>query len=300
VAERVGAEGVDAFSLLAILGRDCVGALQFLPDDAAPGPAGRVVGHPIGNSEIGELLANLARNPLGLDADDDFRISIAGAQEKTALLKSNGQWLKPMGATATTHIFKPRIGRLPNGINPSHSVENEYLCLTLARAFGLPAANVEMATFGDVRALVVERFDRLWTGDGRLLRVPREDCCQALSVPWTLKYESEGGPGIRGIMRLLAGSDDAEGDQSRFLKSAIVFWLLGATDGHAKNFSLFLSPGGGFRMTPLYDVVSAQPSVNANQIGLNQYKLAMAVGASALAAKVGTGLATSVCAKLKF
>lgn len=280
IAEQIGAEGVDAFSLLAALGRDCVGALQFLPEDEQPSPVGVIEGHPIKDAEIAELLSSLASNPLGLERGEDFRISIAGAQEKTALLHYRGRWQKPIGTTPTTHILKPQIGRLPNGIDLSNSVENEYFCLTLIQALGLPSAHVEMATFGTKRVLVVERFDRLFTADKRLLRVPQEDCCQALSVPWTRKYESEGGPGMRQILRLLAGSDDANADRRNFLKALIVFWLLGATDGHAKNFSVFISPGGGFRMTPLYDVVSAQPSVNAKQIRHNQMKLAMAVGAN--------------------
>ena len=118
----------------------------------------------------------------------------------------------------------------------------------------------------------------MFTKDKRLLRIPQEDCCQALSVPWTLKYESEGGPGVQQILKLLAGSDDAETDRRNFLKAIIAFWLLGATDGHAKNFSVFLSPGGGYRLTPIYDVVSAQPSLAAKQIRQNKMKMAMAVG----------------------
>jgi serine/threonine-protein kinase HipA len=110
------------------------------------------------------------------------------------------------------------------------------------------------------------------------LRLPQEDCCQALSVPPTLKYEAEGGPGVASILNLLKASDAPDADQALFLKSVIVFWLLGATDGHAKNFSVFLSPGGRFRMTPLYDVISAQPSADAGQIQRNRMKLAMAVG----------------------
>jgi serine/threonine-protein kinase HipA len=277
VAERVGAEGIDAFSLLAALGRDCVGALQFLPEDADPGPAGIIKGRAIDDGEIADMIDNLARNPLGLGRDEDFRISIAGAQEKTALLYYKGRWRKPAGTTPTTHILKPQIGELPNGIDLSNSVENEFLCLTLTKAFGLPTANVEMVTFGKKRVLVVERFDRLFTSDKRLLRVPQEDCCQALSVPWTRKYENEGGPGVEQILRLLAGSDDAAIDRRNFLKSIIVFWLLGATDGHGKNFSVFLSPGG-YRLTPLYDIISAQPSLEAKQIRRNKMKMAMAVG----------------------
>ncbi|HEY5048976.1 MAG TPA: type II toxin-antitoxin system HipA family toxin [Rhizomicrobium sp.] len=278
VAERVGADGVDAFSLLAALGRDCVGALQFLPDGHEPGPAGVIEGNPINDAEIADMLDNLPRSPLGIERDEDFRISIAGAQEKTALLRTRGRWEKPIGTTPTTHILKPQIGQLPNGIDLSNSVENEYLCLTLTKALDLPSANVEMATFGKKRVLIVERFDRLLTKDKRLLRVPQEDCCQALSVPWTAKYENEGGPGAQQILRLLAGSDEAAIDRRHFLKALIVFWLLGATDGHAKNFSVFLSSGGGYRMTPLYDIVSAQPSLDAGQIRRNQMKLAMAVG----------------------
>jgi serine/threonine-protein kinase HipA len=280
MAERVHAQGIDAYDLLAAVGRDCVGALQFLPDGVEPGAAGAVDGKPIEDKGIARLLGDLASAPLGLGEDEDFRISIAGAQEKTALLFWKGRWYKPLATTATTHILKPQIGRLPNGIDLSYSVENEFFCLKLAAALGLPSAAVAIEDFEGNRVLVVERFDRRWTSDNRLLRLPQEDCCQALSVPPSLKYESDGGPGIPAILDLLRGSDQPEADQTTFLKAVIAFWLLGATDGHAKNFSVFLSPGGRFRMTPLYDVISAQPSLDAGQIKRNKMKLAMAVGDS--------------------
>jgi serine/threonine-protein kinase HipA len=127
---------------------------------------------------------------------------------------------------------------------------------------------------------VIERFDRRWTRDGRLLRLPQEDCCQALSMPPTLKYQSEGGSGIAEIAELLKGSDDPFADQLAFFKSQILFWMIGATDGHAKNFSVFLTPGGRYRLTPFYDVLTAQPSLDAHQIRRGQFKLAMAVGNS--------------------
>jgi serine/threonine-protein kinase HipA len=280
VAERVGAQGIDAFSMLSEIGRDCVGALQFMAADDLPPPTTSAEGISVNEDDIADILANLTRAPLGLDADDDFRISVAGAQEKTALLFHEGQWLKPTGTTPTTHIFKPQIGELPNGIDLSNSVENEYYCLKLMRAFGLEATDAEIATFGSIKVLVVTRFDRRWTADGRLLRLPQEDCCQALSVAPTNKYESEGGPGIVKIASLLGGSDDPSGDRLAFLKAQILFWLIGATDGHAKNFSVFLAPGGRFRMTPFYDVLTAQPSLDAHQIRRNQFKLAMAIGNS--------------------
>lgn len=278
IAARVRAEGTDAYSLLNAIGRDCIGALQFLPPDVDPRPAGATDGAPIGKSEISALLANLATSPLGIGDDEEFRISIAGAQEKTALLYWNRHWYRPHGATATTHIFKPSIGRLSNGLDLTHSVENEYLCLKLLAGLGLASANAQMATYGERRVLIVERFDRLWTQDGRLLRLPQEDCCQALSVVPSRKYQSDGGPGIEAILHLLRGSDTPAEDRRCFLKATIAFWLLGATDGHAKNFSVFLLPGGRYHMTPLYDVISAQPSVDAGQVRYNQFRLAMSVG----------------------
>ncbi len=280
IAGHVGAEGIDAYSLLAAIGRDCVGALQFLAEGDAPDPLATLHGVPVSDAEIAAIITHLTETPLGLDDDDDFRISVAGAQEKTALLRKDGQWLRPEGTTPTTHIFKPQIGRLPNGIDLSNSVENEYFCLNLLRAMGLPAANAEMADFGAHRVLVIERFDRLHHKDGRILRLPQEDCCQATSTPPTRKYEKDGGPGAVRLLQLLSGSDTPREDHVAFLKALIAFWLLAATDGHAKNFSVFLSPGGRYRMTPLYDVVSAQPSFESGQIDRNKIKLAMAIGKS--------------------
>jgi serine/threonine-protein kinase HipA len=278
LAERSGAGGADAYNLLAAIGRDCVGALQFLPEGIDPGRAGAIAARAVDDKEIAEIVSNLARNPLGIGTDQEFRISIAGAQEKTALLYWKNKWHMPHGITATTHIIKPQIGRLPNGIDLTNSVENEHFCLELVAAFGLPVAKSKILEFAGKRVLAIERFDRTWTKDGRLLRLPQEDCCQALSVPPTRKYESDGGPGIRKIVEFLKASDTPDIDQMTFFRAQIVFWLLGATDGHAKNFSVRLAPSGRFRLAPLYDIISTQPSLDAGHIKRNQMKLAMAIG----------------------
>lgn len=280
VAERVGANGTDVFSLLTAIGRDCIGAMQFLPEGADPGAVGAVVGHAITDEEIADRIRNLADAPLGMREDEDFRISIAGAQEKTALLRRDGQWFEPVGTTATTHIFKPQIGLLPNGIDLSDSVENEYFCLKLLEAFDIAVAKAEIADFDGRKTLIVERFDRRWIDGGRLIRLPQEDFCQALSIPPTRKYQSDGGPGMVPIIDLLKGSDEPDRDIPTFVRANILFWLLGATDGHAKNFSVFLGSGGRYHMTPLYDVLTAQPSLDAGQISLKKFKLAMSVGKS--------------------
>lgn len=278
LAERSSAADGDVFSLLSAVGRDCVGAIQFLPEGEDPGPAGSVQGHAVSEDEIAGILANLTNNPLGVGAQEEFRISLAGAQEKTALLYWKGRWLIPHGATATTHILKPQIGLRGDGVDLSLSVENEHLCMRLIAMLGLPAAKTRMETFDGKKVLVVERFDRQWTKDGRLLRLPQEDCCQALSKPSNLKYESDGGPGLPDLLDLFMSSDEPTHDRKLIMKAAVAFWLLAATDGHAKNFSLFLHPHGGFSLTPLYDVMSTQPNFDAHQLRQRDMKMVMAVG----------------------
>jgi serine/threonine-protein kinase HipA len=280
IAERSGAQGTDSWSLLAAIGRDCVGALQFIAEGGEGAPPGVPEARRISDREIAELLRTLDRNPLGIDGEGELRISLAGAQEKTALLYWKKRWHVPHGTTPTTHILKPQIGRLPNGLDLSDSVENEHFCLRLIGEFGVPVARSQIVDFAGQRTLVVERFDRFWTRDKRLLRVPQEDCCQALSVPPSLKYEASGGPGMVAIARLLKGSDMPAADVRQFFKTQVLFWLLAATDGHAKNFSLRLSPGGRFVLTPVYDVLSVQPNVDAGRIRRTQMKLAMAIGKS--------------------
>ena len=103
---------------------------------------------------------------------------------------------------------------------------------------------------------------------------PRTSYCSLRSLLLRVHYESDGGPGIGSIMRLLRDGDNPGEDQHAFITAVITFWLLGAIDGHAKNFSVFLSPGCRYRMTPLYDVVSAQPNVEAREIRRNQFRLA--------------------------
>lgn len=282
VAERTGAEGADYYSLLERIGRDCVGAMQFLPEGTEIDALPDVEGEPLREGDIEAMLANLASAPLGVDLDEEFRISIAGAQEKTALLFHDGRWMRPLGTTPTTHILKPQLGDIPTAfgiIDMQHSVDNEHYCLRLLSAFGLPVATTHIETFGKRRVLVVERFDRQSHGN-RILRLPQEDCCQALSIPPARKYQSTGGPGAADILKLLRGADEPLGDQAAFFKSQLIFWLIGATDGHGKNFSIFLRPGGRFGLTPFYDVLSAQGAFDLKQVPNNKYKLAMSVGTS--------------------
>lgn len=255
--------------------------MQFLPEGGAESGEAYLKGEPVGDKDIEAMLAGLTQAPLGVDRDQEFRISVAGAQEKTALLRMDGQWLRPVGMTPTTHILKPQLGQIPSAdgmIDMSDSVDNEHYCMKLMGAFGLDVAQTEIATFGTRRVLVVERFDRRWRGNAHILRLPQEDCCQALGFPPTLKYQSDGGPGMRDILGLLKGANDPQADKAAFFKSQILFWLIGATDGHAKNFSIFLQPGGGYSLTPFYDVLTAQPAADKGQSSPARLRLAMTAG----------------------
>lgn len=286
VAERFRTGSTAAFDLLAAIGRDCAGALQLLPEGELPVGVDRIEGVVVDEAAIERHLLDVVtpeRFAAARDPDDDFRISLAGAQEKDAFLWWNGQWMKPRGATPTTHIFKMPLG-LVGGRRAdfSTSVDNEWLCLRLLTAYGLPTAQAHIATFGRQRVLVVERFDRVKSSDGtRLLRLMQEDFCQATGTSPHIKYENEGGPGLAPLFTLVQQSLDAERDLRTLMASQILFWMLRAPDGHAKNFSIQLQAGaaGRFRLAPLYDVMSAHPVIGdgPNQWAARDLKLAMAL-----------------------
>jgi serine/threonine-protein kinase HipA len=212
---------------------------------------------------------------------DELRLSIAGAQEKTALLWHGDQWLLPEGSTPTTHILKLPLGLVGNmRADMRTSVENEWLCSKIVAAYGLPVAHCEIASFEDQKVLVVERFDRRFARDRSwILRLPQEDMCQATGTPAALKYESDGGPGIQTVMEVLAGSEQPAIDQRNFFMTQLVFWILAATDGHAKNFSIAHLKSNRYEATPLYDVLSAHPIIGngANRLSARRVKLAMSV-----------------------
>ena len=284
-ANRFHARSTDPFDLLAQIGRDCVGALQVLPDGATPGDVGIVEATPLGEQQVAAILRGTVAPPVLAGAafqdDDDPRISIAGAQEKTALLNLDGQWCRPHGATPTTHILKLPMGLVGNmKLDLSHSIENEWLCAQILAAYGLPVAHCEPLQFEDVKVLSVERFDRAWRESPRgrwLARLPQEDFCQATGTPAIRKYEADGGPGIDRIMGLLATSASAQRDRRTFFLAQLLFWMLRAPDGHAKNFSLSILPAGAYRLTPLYDVMSAWPVIGDAPNKLSAYKVKMAV-----------------------
>ncbi|MCC5853361.1 MAG: type II toxin-antitoxin system HipA family toxin [Alkalimonas sp.] len=286
IVARYQADSNQAFDLLSAVGKDSVGALQFVPKGDDPGTIRELRYEPLTEQMLERVLKGYqSKAPLGMLREwDDFRISIAGAQEKTALLKIDGAWCIPQGNTPTTHIIKLPIGKIQSHahtIDLSDSVENEMLCLRIARAFGFAVPNCEIINTPDLKALAVERFDRKYSGDLTwIMRLPQEDYCQVLGLPSARKYESDNGPSIADIMKHLQGSVASSRDREIFMAAQILFFLLGATDGHAKNFSVHIKPYGHYRLAPLYDILSAYPAVGGAGLNMRDLKLAMSLRGS--------------------
>jgi len=280
IRHRFHTRSGDTFDLLEAVGRDCVGAIQLLPEGSVPTGVTEITATPLDETEVEkELLGAISLPSMSQAEEEDFRISIAGAQEKTALTWHDGRWCKPHGATPTTHIFKLPLGLVGGRqMDMTQSLENEWLCAQLLAGYGLSIASCEVKQFGATRALVVQRFDRQLHSSGRYwLRLPQEDLCQATETPSSLKYESDGGPGLTDIARVLQGSQARNDDLATLLRAQLLFWMLAATDGHAKNFSIRLLPEGRYRLTPLYDVLSAWPIVGNRQNQVHPKKLSLAM-----------------------
>jgi serine/threonine-protein kinase HipA len=285
VRARFHTPSADAFDLLAAIGRDCVGALQLLPEDETPKDVLTISATTLDDAGIERALRQAVSTPnaSNLESDEEFRISIAGAQEKTAFTLRRGRFCQPHGSTPSTHIFKLPMGLIGGRqLDMTHSLENEWLCAQLMAAYGVPVAPCEVKQFGETKALVVERFDRkLHPSKKYWLRLPQEDMCQATGKPSSLKYESDGGPGLTAIARVLQGSETRDADLQTLLRAQLLFWMLAATDGHAKNFSIRLLAQGRYQLTPLYDILSAWPiaGTRGNQLHPKKLKLAMALRA---------------------
>ena len=277
IRSRLKISSTHPFDLLASIGRDCVGALQFLKPGETPETI-KCTKKALSDSEIEQMISDYQGLPLGMNSDDDFRISIAGAQEKTALLRMDGKWYLPYGSMPTTHILKLPIG-IVNHLDLTQSCENEWLCLQLASAYGFPIPNAQIVRFGQSKALVVQRFDREIDLKNGIKRLPTEDMCQALGVPADFKYEADGGPGIEEIFKLLKGSYRAAQDCQLFFAMQVFSWFIEAPDGHAKNYSIYLEENGRYRLTPFYDLLSASPLTANGSLQTNKIKLAMGVRA---------------------
>ncbi len=242
------------FALLSRIGLDCPGAVQFCAGDEVAAVNERPETLiPVADSEIAQRLRKGRGNHAARWETANERWSLGGQQSKFALRQENGKWYSCEGAAATTHIFKPGISEL------KMSALNEFICLKLARACGVPACEVSYLTFEDEPAIVATRYDRLRDGNGRVRRLHQEDFCQVLGVLPERKYPEEGGPSARDIVEVCKRTGAPAGNNLvRFMDMLFFNYLIGAPDAHAKNYSLLLGRSDAY-LAPLYDVASMLP-----------------------------------------
>lgn len=291
--KRFGVSAVDIVALLSKVGEECAGAVQFAAEDTVdrllqtePLTTDHVAlaVQWIDEADIALRLRELRANAsAGRRTYDTGQFSLAGAQPKTALYESSdGRWGVPTGRWPTNRILKPPVLDI-------HALAwNEHLCLDLIRRLGWRAARSSVREFSDERgteqAIVVERYDRVARG-GLLTRVHQEDCCQALRVLPTRKYETQGGPTVEQIETLVRNESSASAeDRLRFLDAMALNWLIGGTDAHGKNFAVLIAAGKQVRLAPLYDVISLLPYPDLRS---RDSTLAMGIGGERRLAEIG-------------
>lgn len=289
---RFNVSARNPFGLLTHVGEDCAGAVRFVrPErlEAASTGTRRVIDW-LDDVEIARRLRALRDDASAWrTAMDSGQFSLGGAQPKTALYFDGKRWGVPTGRVPTTHILKPGSDHLPG------HAENEHFCLALAAELGLPVASSRVLRFEDEIAVVVERYDR--QRDGRaIVRVHQEDCCQALGVSPLRKYESDGGPGVGAIAKLLGErSRDAREDLDAFVGALAYSWAVAGTDAHAKNYSVLIGARGAIRLAPLYDLASFLPYAPQ---GLRKLKLAMKIGGKYRLHEIGVHAWSKVAVEL--
>lgn len=247
MTRAMGVSQDDVLGLIDETGRDLAGALTV--GRTRPGEAPAFI--PIETeAELERIIESLPAKPF-LVGDQGVSMSLAGAQDKLPLAWVDGRLAIPVGGAASTHILKPDNPKLPG------SVQDEALCMVLARRCGLPAAAVTTGIAGKRSYLLVTRYDRV-ERDGRTLRLHQEDFCQALGKPPVAKYQhnSSGlaGPSIPQMFALVREHMTAR-DINWLLEAVIFNVAIGNVDSHAKNYSILLTPQRA-ALAPFYDLMS--------------------------------------------
>jgi serine/threonine-protein kinase HipA len=251
LAAVLGIPGEDDFALLEAVGGECAGALAILPRGTPPREGDGVLS-PCPEDRLAGLLRTLPYRPM-LAGEKGLRLSLAGAQSKLPVVCRDGAFWLPEDGAPSTHILKPELSEWFKGI-----VRNEHACMTLARSLGIPAAVTQVVEVGGIPCLLVERYDRaVDAATGRVRRIHQEDFCQALGYPPERKYQSEGGPPAREIVRLLRSgwSTSPARDILAFVDLLVFNAIIGNADAHAKNYAM-LYDGRSRRLAPGYDLVS--------------------------------------------
>lgn len=278
IAAQYGVAPSDPFALLAHIGEDCPGAVQFARPERLDALLGTGPGDVawLTEGEVAEILRSLVTQNATLGApEEEGRFSLPGALAKVALRwdQTTRRWGRPTGRAATTHILKP-----PRHGIPFHA-ENEHLCLELARELGFAAAHTEVCRFEDQVVLVVARYDREIV-DTVVRRIHQEDMSQALGADPDLKYAAQGAPTLAQMIDVLRQWSAAPVEEPlRLLGAAAFNWVIAGTDAHPRNYSVLIRPGTQVTLAPLYDIASALVlTQRRSRTDPEAFHLAMAIG----------------------
>lgn len=251
IATYLGIPELDDFAFLQALGGECAGALTILPKGEFPQES-KGSAEFVQEDELVRILESLPLRPL-LAGEEGLRLSLAGAQSKLPVIVQDGKIALPKGGCPSTHILKPELLEWFKGI-----AANEHCCMSVARRIGLTVPKTELIKIGKYPCVLVERYDRLCdAATGKITRIHQEDFCQAMGFPPERKYQIDGGPVARDVVRLLRSgwSSAPAPDLLRFVDLLIFNAIIGNADAHAKNYSM-LYRDGARRLAPGYDLVS--------------------------------------------
>lgn len=257
VGKKYGVNHKNDFSLLKAIGYDCAGAVSFT-DTTMVGKTSsgdlpeyfEIKGKILSEDELEKFITELPKKPLALGVDG-MRLSLAGVQDKTAVVLVDGQVAIPEIDIPTTHILKPAIANL------KETVENEYICLKAASLLGISVPKNEIRTVNGIKYFLIERYDREII-DGKLRRIHQEDFCQASNVVSAYKYQSDGGVSLVDCFEVLKKTSHPAVSIVKILNLIVFNYLIGNNDAHGKNFSILHYPDGKIKLAPAYDILSTQ------------------------------------------
>lgn len=250
----LGVDPSDTIAILANMGWDCPGAVQFSDPDAVTDMLSQAQSvHPLTTAEIGARLRDLRTSTDPSWTLPEEHWSLPGQQPKFALARLHERWHEVRGSAASTHIIKPGIGRL------HHQALVEHATMRAADDVGIEVAATEYTHFADEPAVVIERYDRIVLKDHTVLRLHQEDFCSATGNLPTKKYEAHGGPRLIDFARTIGQNATDREKALRALGDFVAInYVAGAPDGHSKNVSLMLLPGET-TVAPLYDLATSFP-----------------------------------------
>jgi serine/threonine-protein kinase HipA len=230
------------FALLAAIGRDCAGAVSFhsIGEPEKDEKDLLIDGDVLSDEELEKHIFSLPKKPLSLGR----KLSLAGAQEKTAVSVINGKIALAKTDSPTTHILKPAIKEF------KQSVANEYICMKTAKECGIDVPKVEIRKINETEFFLIERYDRVIDAN-RIRRLQQEDFAQALGIWSNDKYEVT----FKDCAKVLMMLSKPAISKAQFVEQVVFNYLIGNCDAHGKNFSLIYKENGEIEISPAYDIL---------------------------------------------